>query len=71
VETGVECVLQQATFENVHVRTSILFLKNGLKKIASKIKKKKTKTKTRLQNNFRSNNYEVCTAVARGFPNSF
>jgi hypothetical protein len=38
---------------------SILFLKNGLKKICRKSYK----------NNLRSNNYEVCTAVALCFPN--
>jgi hypothetical protein len=38
---------------------SILFLKNGLKKIGRK----------KYKNNLRSNNYEVCTAVALCFPN--
>jgi hypothetical protein len=38
---------------------SILFLKNGLKKYAEK----------NHQNNLRSNNYEVCTAVELCFPN--
>jgi hypothetical protein len=39
---------------------SILFLKNGLKKICRKNDK----------NNLRSNNYELCTAVALCFPNN-
>jgi hypothetical protein len=38
---------------------SILFLKNGLKKVCRKNNK----------NHFRSNNYEVFTALARCFPN--
>jgi hypothetical protein len=38
---------------------SILFLKNGLKKFCRK----------NYQNHLRSNNYEVCTAVALYFPN--
>jgi hypothetical protein len=38
---------------------SILFLKNGLKKNCRK----------KYKNHLRSNNYEVCTAVARCFPN--
>jgi hypothetical protein len=38
---------------------SILFLKNGLKKICRK----------NYKNHLRSNNYEVCTAVAHCFPN--
>jgi hypothetical protein len=38
---------------------SILFLKNGLKK----------KLKNKYKNHLRSNNYDVCTAVARCFPN--
>jgi hypothetical protein len=38
---------------------SILFLKNGLKKIAEK----------NYMNNLRRYSYEVCTAVARCFPN--
>jgi hypothetical protein len=38
---------------------SILFPKNGLKKIADK----------NCKNHFRNNNHEVCTAVARCFPN--
>jgi hypothetical protein len=42
---------------------SILFLKNGLKRI---YRKKKYKNNLRI----RSNNYEVCTAVAHCFPNS-
>jgi hypothetical protein len=37
---------------------SILFLKNGLKKICRKSHK----------NHLRKNNYEVCTAVAHCFP---
>jgi hypothetical protein len=37
---------------------SILFLKNGLKKIAEKY-----------QNHLRSNNYDVCTVVAYQIPN--
>jgi hypothetical protein len=37
----------------------ILFLKNGLKKICRK----------NYKNHPRSNNYEVCTAIARCFPN--
>jgi hypothetical protein len=39
--------------------TCILFLKNGLKKIGRK----------NYQNHLRSNNYEVCSAVALCFPN--
>jgi hypothetical protein len=38
---------------------SILFLKNGLKKNCRK----------NYKNHLRSNNYEVCTAVAHCFPN--
>ena len=38
---------------------SILFLKNGLKKFCTK----------NYKNHLRSNNYEVCTAVALCFPN--
>jgi hypothetical protein len=38
---------------------SILFLKNGLKKICRK----------NYKNHLRSNNYEICTAVAHCFPN--
>jgi hypothetical protein len=38
---------------------SILFLKNGLKKFCRK----------NYKNHLRRNNYEVCTAVARCFPN--
>jgi hypothetical protein len=38
---------------------SILFLKNGLKKFCRK----------NYKNHLRSNNYEVCTSVARCFPN--
>jgi hypothetical protein len=38
---------------------SILFLKNGLKRICRK----------NYQNHLRCNNYEVCTAVALCFPN--
>jgi hypothetical protein len=38
---------------------SILFLKNGLKKICRK----------NYKNHLRSNNYEVCTALAHCFPN--
>jgi hypothetical protein len=37
---------------------SISFLKNGLKKICGK----------NYKNHFRSNDYEVCTAVAHCFP---
>jgi hypothetical protein len=37
---------------------SILFLKNGLKKICRK----------NYKNHLRRNNYEVCTALARCFP---
>jgi hypothetical protein len=39
---------------------SILFLKNALKKNLQK---------KNIKNHFRSNNYEVCTVVARCFPN--
>jgi hypothetical protein len=39
---------------------SILLLRNGLKKICRK----------NYKNHLRSNNYEVCTAVAHCFPNS-
>jgi hypothetical protein len=39
--------------------TCILFLKNGMKKFCRK----------NYKNHLRRNNYEVCTAVARCFPN--
>jgi hypothetical protein len=38
---------------------SILFLKNGLKKFCRK----------NYKNHLKRSNYEVCTAVARSFPN--
>jgi hypothetical protein len=44
---------------NVKGIGSILFLKNGLKKFCRK----------NYKNHLRRNNYEVCTAVARCFPN--
>jgi hypothetical protein len=46
-------------FGNIKGIGSILFLKNGLKKFLQK----------NYNNHFRKNNYEVCTAVARCFPN--
>jgi hypothetical protein len=51
-----QCNLQNPDFKDIG---SILFLKNGLKKIWWK----------NYKNHFRSNNYEVCTAVALCFPN--
>jgi hypothetical protein len=48
-----------SSFSDVTGIGSILFLKNGLKKICRK----------NYINHHRSNNYEVCTAVALCFPN--
>jgi hypothetical protein len=50
-----------SNFENIKGIGSILFLKNGLKNICRK----------NYKNHLRSNNHEICTAVALSFQNIF